>query len=206
MASVSLESFGQGPLLFQIYQVVGTVAFFGLMFGALIYSLVIPARRRRAAQFKGPALTGTAHVLSAARAGGLAGTLGVNVYREVLCVIGLRVELSGRTPYDVTVTTPLDSQTLIALCVDGQRWEPGRPWQVKPGTTVAVEVDSTNPENVRIGRPTAPASPFNGQQPTRRGWFDYSDMSPGARRLMLAWWVVSVGGIATVVILLVILR
>jgi hypothetical protein len=164
--------------------------------------LITRARKRAARKFGGPALTGTAQALSARREPGVGGLLG-RLYR-----IGLRVELPGSPPYDVTVTTGLDSRSLVALCVDGQRWEPGRPWHVRPGATFAVEVDSADPLNVRIvSKPIAPpaGSPSNGSQPTRRSWFDYSDMSPGYRMLMYVWWAVSVGGIVTVAILLIVL-
>lgn len=170
----------------------------GVPLGALIYALVGPHRRRRAAQIDAAALTGTAQVLSATRGGGLLGLLAAGRTGNVMCRIALRVEVPGHPPYDTSVTTLVSSRTLVTLCVDGQRWEPGRPWHVKPGTIVAVRVDSANPENVRIDfsqqlmqQPGSPYSP----PPQRRSWFDYSDMSPGYRTLMIAWWVVSVGGI-----------
>ena len=117
--------------------------------GLIIYFLVRARRRRRAAQFEGPAVTGTAQVLSAARESGLGGLL-QSSHSAVMSRIGLRVEIPGRPPYDVTVSRPIDSHMLTALCVDGQRWGPGQQWHVKPDMTLPVQVDSANPEDVRI--------------------------------------------------------
>jgi hypothetical protein len=152
------------------------------------------ARKRAVREFGGPPLPGTAQALSVRREPGLAGLLGRSY---VLTRIGLRVELPDRQPYDATVTTALDSRSLAALCVDGQRWEPGRPWHVRPGTTFEVEVDSTDPLNVRIVSDPIPppaGSAVTGSQPPRKSFFDYSDMSLGYRMLMYLWWAVSVGG------------
>lgn len=184
---------------------IGALFYVGLpIAGVIYYTVVRPRHRRKAAQFDGTALTGTAQVLSAARGGGLAGVLAAG-RAGVMCRFGLRVEIPGRQPYDATVTTLVSSPTLAAVCVDGQRWEPGRPWHVKLGTTVAVQVDSANPEKVQIdfSQPIThqPGSPYS--PPAQyRSWFDYSDMSPGYRMLMIAWWVVSVGGILTVLTML----
>jgi hypothetical protein len=121
-----------------------------LYFGGIAALLYLGGRTRRTAKFRGPPVTGTAQVLSAARGGGLAGLMAGGYSGYVKCKIDLRVQTAGLPPYDVTVTTFVNSRTLIALCVEGQRWGPGQRWQIKPGTTVAVEVDSANPENVRI--------------------------------------------------------
>ena len=178
------------------------LAYFSGLF-ALVY---LSGRARRTAKFRGPALTGTAQVLSAARGGGLAGLFAGGYSGNVMCKIALRVEIPGRPPYDVTVKTLVGSRTLGALCVDGQRWEPGQPWHVRPGTTVAVEVDSANPENVRIdfGEPMTqlPGSPYS-RPPQRRSWFDLSGMSPGYRVLLIGWWVVCAGVILTVLTVLI---
>jgi hypothetical protein len=72
-----------------------------------------------------------------------------------------------------------------------------------------VEVDSADRLNVRIvSKPIAlpAAQPFNGPPPTRRSWFDYSDMSPGYKMLMYLWCAVAVGGIVAVTIQLIALR
>jgi Protein of unknown function (DUF2510) len=115
-----------------------------MVLGLLIAPLIIWVRMRRAAQFKGPALTGTAQLLSVARAGGLAafgvmqGTNSViPTYTKIVCRIGLRVEIPGRAPYDVTVTTPVGNTWLY----NAKR---------NPGGTYVVQVDSANPENVRF--------------------------------------------------------
>lgn len=155
------------------------------------------ARKRAVRTFGGPPRPGTAQALSVRRQPGLAGLLGRS---SILTQIGLRVELADRPPYDVTVTTGLSSRSLAALCVEGQRWEPGRPWHVRPGTTFEVEVDSTDPLNVRIV--SDPIPPAGGEAlnapppPPRKSFFDYSDMALRYRMLMYLWWAVSVGGIA----------
>ena len=104
-------------------------ALFGLLIGAGIFFFVSNERMRRARQFKGPALSGTAQVVSAAPLTALeANYLGIQVVTGRLCRLGLRVEIPGRPPYDATVLAPLMQQ----------------------GTRLAVWVDSVNPENVRI--------------------------------------------------------
>src|ERR1700757_5248294 len=83
----------------------------------------------REPKFRGPALTGTAQVLSQK----CLGTESSNGWLpENMWWIRLRTEVPGRQPYNVTV------------------WKrgggaPGR------GSTVGVQVDSANPRNVRIG-------------------------------------------------------
>jgi hypothetical protein len=75
---------------------VGTMAVLGLLGGApLIIFVVTQVRLRRAAHFKGPALMGTAQVLCAVNAGGLAAMFGVNTRMESLVRIGLRVQIPG---------------------------------------------------------------------------------------------------------------
>jgi hypothetical protein len=106
-----------------------TAAFFGLLIGAGIFFVVSNKRMRRATQFKGPALRGTAQVVSAGPVTALeAQYLGFQVVKGRLCRLGLRVEIPGGPPYDATVLAPLMQQ----------------------GTRLAVWVDSVNPENVRI--------------------------------------------------------
>jgi hypothetical protein len=193
------------------------------LFGVPVF-LMIRAKRRGAHKLEGTVLAGTAQALSARREPGLGGLL-ARLFR-----IGRRVEIPGRSPYDVTVTTRLDDRSLVALCVEGQRWEPGGPWHGNPGTTFAVEVDSANPENVRIVSPSMPPqtgssswpaqtvpgtgyeaqSPFNGTQPTRRFWYDNADgspraMSPRARTLMHVFLAVCVVGFVTMATLAIVL-
>ena len=135
MDLVNLAYNGARPSDMPVGAIVGTAMFFGLLVGLLIFLLVAQARLRRAARarFKGPALTGTAQVLSAYPAGGLA-QAGATWRSEVVCRIGMRVQIPGRPPYDVTVTRPVNT------------WR----HNVQPGWTYAVQVDSANPENVRF--------------------------------------------------------
>jgi hypothetical protein len=100
-----------------------------LAIGGLIMFAVSNERRRRASQFKGPALTGTAQVVSAAPVTGWdLRSLGTQIIKARLVRLGLRMEIPGRPPYDATVTAPL----------------------MPRGTRLTVWVDSANPENVRI--------------------------------------------------------
>jgi hypothetical protein len=145
----TLATHASGPWFGYVASAVSAVVLVGGPFGLLIYIFVSGRRRRKAAQFEGPALAGTAQVLSAARGGGLGGLL-QSSHTAVMSRIGLRVEIPGRPPYDVTVTRLVDSHVLAALCVDGQRWGPGQKWHVKPGMTFPVQVDSGNPENAQI--------------------------------------------------------
>ncbi len=78
--------------------------------------------------FKGSALRGTALVLSLEPTGPIIN----GVY---VCNIGLRVEIPGREPYEVTVQQPVNPISMAA-------------WQ--PGSTLQVQVDSADPLNVRI--------------------------------------------------------
>jgi hypothetical protein len=107
---------------------------FGLLILLLVVFLVAQARVGRAGEFKGPALSGTARLLSAKRAGGLA-AFGKTYKWEIVCRIGLRVEIPGRPQYDVAVTAPV-----------ANGWFYG----VRTGGTYAVQVDSANPHTVRF--------------------------------------------------------
>jgi hypothetical protein len=100
--------------------------------------------------FRGPALDGTAEVLAAARRPVQPAFVFSNSRRAVLCDLQLRVQLPGREPYDAGVVAPIDSDALIDLCVDGQRWELSQPWKVKPHKVFPVQVDSTNLQLVRV--------------------------------------------------------
>ncbi|MBV9722590.1 MAG: hypothetical protein JO082_11835 [Mycobacterium sp.] len=95
--------------------------------------------------FKGSALTGTAQVVSVA-------STGTMINYQYVYKIGLRVELPGREPYDVTVRQPIHPMSVAAL---------------QPGSTLRVQVDSADPQNVRmdssqpasataVGSPSAP--------------------------------------------------
>jgi len=100
---------------------------------------VIAVMRNRAPKINGPALTGTARILSVKVIvwGGYAfGLLGLALSESYACRTALRVEVPGREPYDVTVRGHVPKRLYRDL-------EGG-------GRTVAVQVDSTNPKRVRI--------------------------------------------------------
>jgi hypothetical protein len=94
----------------------------------------------RQPKFRGPALSGTAQVLSLRRIGSMA----VNsLVPQIMCRIGLGVNVPGHDPYQVKI------------------WKGWAPWAmdaIQPGRTVPVQVDSTNPKKLRIesGRPSTP--------------------------------------------------
>jgi hypothetical protein len=94
----------------------------------------------RKPKFRGPALSGTAQVVSLRRIGSMA----VNsLVPQIMCRIGLRVDVLGHEPYEVKI------------------WKGWAPWAmeaIQPGRTVQVEVDSADPKKVRIGagRPSTP--------------------------------------------------
>lgn len=73
-------------------------------------------------------MSGTAQVLSS-------DWTGVVINLEYVCRIGLRVEIVGREPYDVTIEQRVDPLRMAAL---------------QPGTTIAVRVDPADPLKVRI--------------------------------------------------------
>jgi hypothetical protein len=91
--------------------------------------------------FKGSALIGTARVLSLEPTGTVINGL-------YLCNINLRVQISERQPYEVTVRKPVSPLSMAAL---------------QPGATVQVQVDSADPLNVRLDSsqpgPAAAGSP-----------------------------------------------
>lgn len=78
----------------------------------------------------GPALTGTARVLTVKRMGSAQG----NYPARSVLRIGLRVQIPGRGPYDVIVR-----QNIV-------------PWDIPAiGESVPVQVEAANPQDVRIG-------------------------------------------------------
>jgi hypothetical protein len=101
----------------------------------------IASRERK---FHGPALTGTAQVLSVKTHGAVG-----NYPARAICRIRLRVALPGREPYDATA-----KQNFLPWVLD----------HIQPGRTVAVQVDSTNPQNVRIDL-SQPVSQWQVQSP-----------------------------------------
>ena len=98
--------------------------------GALIAVYVLYRIRFRQPTIKGPALTGTAQILSVQQTTG--------PMREGCSLalrIALRVEVPGRQPHDVTVDRTVDLNHLA---------------RVQPGATIPVQVDATNPQKVLI--------------------------------------------------------
>jgi hypothetical protein len=158
--------------------------FLGLI-GNAVYQVVNAARPRKEPAFDGPALPGTAQVLSAQ--GGL--------YfggRAVLCRMGLRVGIPGRPPYDVTVKKRLDMDAFSAM---------------QPGATVAVEVDSANPEKVRIVSPQPmppPQAGWPGSAPTPVAGSTSGTLSPGVRMyIRVLWGLMAFGFVAAIIVLVV---
>jgi hypothetical protein len=96
----------------------------------------------REPKFRGPALSGTAQVLSLRSIGSMEGN---SMVPKIMCRIGLRMAVAGGEPYDLKV------------------WKGVLPWMmyaVRPGSTIPVQVDSSNPRNIRIdlSHPGAPWS------------------------------------------------
>lgn len=96
----------------------------------VVIAFVATVRWRAGPKIKGPALTGTARVLGTAKMP----QLGLMPY--YVCSTSLRVEVPGREPYDVIIMGRIPKRLFPDL--------------ERGGGTVAVQVDSTNPERVRI--------------------------------------------------------
>lgn len=136
-------------IIWHVCQWVGTVALLGGFIALFVEAQLRSVSRNKA--FRGPASSGIAEVLSAAREGGLGATFSYgNGYRGVLCRIVLRVQLPERAPYEATGSTPVESRVLVDLCVDGQRWEVDQRWNIKPHKVFTAQVDSANPQDVRV--------------------------------------------------------
>jgi hypothetical protein len=105
----------------------------GYLFGiAVMMAAAVGAITRwmkRNPKIRGPALTGTARVLSMKRAGLLDNDHRPHVRMK------LSVEIPGHEPYDVAVERSVDNIYLP---------------RVQPGATMPVQVDSANPQRVRI--------------------------------------------------------
>jgi hypothetical protein len=113
---------------------VGTAFVFALTIGALIYAVVMQVRMVSPAKFRGPALTGTARVLSDRM---LFGTNATWQRR-----LTLRVEIPGRPPYDVKIN--------VSLNTDAAQMALGPDRRHREGRIVSVRVDSANPKRVWI--------------------------------------------------------
>ena len=104
-----------------------------LVIGGIAWGIFVTFIGSRETKIRGPALTGTARVVSV-RTLGAVGDPQQGGQRAVGRV-HLRVEVPGREPYDATARQNF------------------RPWaydSIQVGRTVAVQVDSTNPQKVRI--------------------------------------------------------
>lgn len=110
---------------------VGHFLFHPYVYGPIIIALVafalIRERKRRNPEIRGPAVAGTAKVLSVKQVGASEHQLTVR--------IGLRVEIPGHPPYDVAVERNINHIHVP---------------RVQPGATVPVQVDPANPQKVRI--------------------------------------------------------
>jgi hypothetical protein len=99
-----------------------------LLICVLIVVVVLVVRRRRASK----RVAGTAQVLSVET---MTTTGGPDP--SSMCRIALRVEVPGRPPYDATSS-------------NGEFMTPAEIAAVQPGKTVAVQILSTNPQDVWI--------------------------------------------------------
>jgi hypothetical protein len=122
-----------------------TSAVWSIVVGLAIVAIVvggvyIVSRLTRDPQIKGPALNGTGRVLSITQLQRARGTTSqtARAAGAVMCYgcrIALSVQIPGRAPYEVTIVQYLDMTQIPA---------------VQPGNTLAVKVDSTNPQVVLI--------------------------------------------------------
>lgn len=86
--------------------------------------------RIRKPKFAGPALTGFARILSVQ-------STGTVINDRYVCKIALSVEIPGREPYEATIRQAVHPISMASI---------------QPGLVVAVQVDSANPNKVRIDR------------------------------------------------------
>jgi hypothetical protein len=91
----------------------------------------------RKPKFRGHAVAGTAQVLSLRQIGSM---MQNSLVPQIMCRIGLRVQVPGSESYDVKIWTG---------------WAPWAMGAIQPGSTVGVEVDSADPKKIRIGSPSA---------------------------------------------------
>jgi hypothetical protein len=129
LASTYSPSSNGGPQTLLEWLVLGGICVVAAV-GIIVLLLFLNRVSREEPKIKGPALTGTARVLSM-KTGIAVG----NYPQRIMCRIGLRVEVPGRQPYKVRVR-----QGFLPWAMDA----------IEPGRTVPVQVDSTNPQKVRI--------------------------------------------------------
>jgi hypothetical protein len=105
---------------------------FGVPIGVVTLGLYMFIRAWRI-PMRGPTLRGTAEIVSLRRLRFAVGTSG---FQRKPYRIGLRVQIPGREPYDVTIRQNIE------------------PWMLgfatQAGATVPVQVQAANPQNVRI--------------------------------------------------------
>jgi hypothetical protein len=108
----------------------------GPLLGVLLFasSIAVPvvviwySRKSRNPTIRGPALTGTAQVLSVQ-------TTGTMINQSYVLRIALRVQVQDRQPYDVTVSRRIHPIQMAAI---------------QPGRIIPVQVDATNPNVVEF--------------------------------------------------------
>jgi hypothetical protein len=162
----------------------GVGGIIGLAVGlvAVTYSVIAVIRTTKLGGIRGAALTGTGRILSLKITG-----VSVNTFRTKrrVCVIGLRVEVPGREPYDATVRQAFGLAEIMGL---------------QPGSIIPVQVAAANPRKVRIDLdqpitpPAAvqgdPANPvkirFNVNQPTVAALADQYHQTQGAGPVLSA--------------------
>ena len=100
--------------------------------------IAVSSYRVRKPRFAGAALTGIARIQSLR-------STGTVINDRYVCKIGLRVEIPDRDPYEVTVRQAVHPLSMAS---------------VQPGLIVRVQVDSADPQKVRIqpGHPGGPAA------------------------------------------------
>jgi hypothetical protein len=108
-----------GPLLY--------VILFGSSIAIPVFVIVL-ARRSRNPKIRGPALAGTAQVLSVQ-------TTGTMINQSYVLRIALRVQVQDRPPYDVTVSRRIHPIQMAAI---------------QPGRIIPVQVDAANPNVVEF--------------------------------------------------------
>ncbi len=86
--------------------------------------IAVSLYRLRRPSFAGPALTGTARILSVQ-------STGTVINGRYVCKIVLSVEIPGREPYEVTVRQAVHPISMASF---------------QPGLVVSVQVDSAEPE------------------------------------------------------------
>jgi hypothetical protein len=116
----------------------------------------------RGPKFKGAPVMGRAQILALRPSGGSIQRGGMPPAYS--CQIALRVQLPGQPTYDVTTSQYVDSMLLPSM---------------QPGTAVVVQVDSANPQTVRIDFSQGMAAPSSGAQASTADVAGAVNQSPG---------------------------